>query len=651
MVTLNAPHVLVSYSKDVVCGLLKEDNQDAAEDDFLSFPQDSDGLPLCTFTVDDKESSKKNFVFLPNEEYTYRIVSDDPGNPSKKRISSAFTIEELSLGTGASATPINWDNNSDSCYFGYSKMSTDNFFGKEIHIIPEYAVYNGSDLHLVVKSGPFQVSLAPNEAKPLQKDPKDGMAMEIDIDEGAGNNSNSSFVASAGPVQVSSVGFRLCPIVGRATADAQDDEVVGSLAIQTTTGSHESHLVVKIGNLDVDAKTNYSGSDGEEAKTTDEQESSSISIFSTEDALQVQMKSSVFQAVLLDSSKPPMEADAKLLYSSRSSQRLPGKAIVSLEVKGVDLELSRQHTKMVKKTQNKGKDKNSSKTKQEIISPVTDDARATEFSAMRMTVNHVTIKDCVTSPTFQNMLSSDGSGNFLELNAGIKGPLTADVVHVTLLQCGLFTADDDETMTKKNKKNGSLTINTSEEFLWAVFDVVGRINRAITSFGQSSTMNNAMSLLAVEDHDTYSPPQSDIICHFSRVAISSFMLDISFKRRPDASRYPDIRDVPAAALINYSMKQLKFSLKNSQLYFAPYETKGIRGPPDNLVDVVSAVYMARLKFKFLKIMTAVRVEDWASLSGRNDEEDTFVAGDVGRSLGMIAGRTVGGAFKLAGTFT
>jgi len=60
---------------------------------------------------------------------------------SKKSL--PFRIEDIAIGEGGNdSTPIPWKNRVPATHFAYRKLSNNNY--SEIHIIPEYVIFNGS---------------------------------------------------------------------------------------------------------------------------------------------------------------------------------------------------------------------------------------------------------------------------------------------------------------------------------------------------------------------------------------------------------------------------------------------------------------------------------------------------------------------------
>ena len=100
--------------------------------------------------------------------------------------------------------------------------------------------------------------------------------------------------------------------------------------------------------------------------------------------------------------------------------------------------------------------------------------------------------------------------------------------------------------------------------------------------------------------------------------------------------------------MNYITTRLKFTVEKADIRFAPYVAKNVKGPPDRLIEMITAVYSSRMKFKLVTLLNSVTLQDWKYLSGREDHGDEFVEGDILRSTGNLAGRSAGYVLKKVG---
>ena len=101
--------------------------------------------------------------------------------------------------------------------------------------------------------------------------------------------------------------------------------------------------------------------------------------------------------------------------------------------------------------------------------------------------------------------------------------------------------------------------------------------------------------------------------------------------------------------MNYFSRKLKFKIEKAELKFARYEAVSIDGPPDRFIEILSTVYMSRVKMKLVTILSAATFQDWKTLASRDGGDDEFVDGDILRATGNIAGRTANLLLRGVGT--
>jgi vacuolar protein sorting-associated protein 13A/C len=152
----------------------------------------------------------------------------------------------------------------------------------------------------------------------------------------------------------------------------------------------------------------------------------------------------------------------------------------------------------------------------------------------------------------------------------------------------------------------------------------------------------------VDEAAEYSPPKSDVLYDINKARVSPFTIVVTFKREPETSRYKLLKDVRGAKLMNYFTTRLKFTLDRAELKFARYEASNIRGPANRLLEILTAVYVSRMKMKFVTIMKAVSFQDWKFLASREEGDDEYVEGDILRVTGNAAGRTANYVLKKVG---
>jgi hypothetical protein len=101
-------------------------------------------------------------------------------------------------------------------------------------------------------------------------------------------------------------------------------------------------------------------------------------------------------------------------------------------------------------------------------------------------------------------------------------------------------------------------------------------------------------------------------------------------------------------MMNYFTRKLKFTIDRAELNFARYEDRSLKGPPDRLLESLSAVYLSRMKFKLVTLLTAASLQDWKYLAARGDGDDEYVEGDILRATGNLTGKASHMIFTRAG---
>jgi vacuolar protein sorting-associated protein 13A/C len=218
----------------------------------------------------------------------------------------------------------------------------------------------------------------------------------------------------------------------------------------------------------------------------------------------------------------------------------------------------------------------------------------------------------------------------------------------------------DLNLAHKNGVSEKIVVNTSEDFVWALLDLADRILAAAGEFAgvDFELRRNDEDdgyIVAVrekkpsflEGETEYTPPKSDKLYDIRKTRVSPFTTVVSFKRNPQSSRYKRLAGVRGANIMNYFTRHLKFKIDRAELKFARYEATNIKGPPDRVIELLTTVYLARVKAKFMTIMTATSFQDWKYLASRDTGDDEFVEGDILRATGNLAGRGVGYVFKKA----
>jgi len=226
----------------------------------------------------------------------------------------------------------------------------------------------------------------------------------------------------------------------------------------------------------------------------------------------------------------------------------------------------------------------------------------------------------------------------------IRGPLSADLVKVDLF---------DLNLAHKNGNSEKMTLTTSEDYLWRILDF---LNRILAASGEVSGFTlkyendeHDNCVIKIDDaggkcrskppeKNQYTAPAADTLYDIALARVSPFTIVVSFRRSPELARYKKVHDAPGAAVTNYFTRKLKFTIEKAELNFTRYEDRTLKGPLDRLIEALSTVYVGRMKFKVVSLLSAASLQDWRYLAARDDGNDEYVEGDILRATGNLAGK-------------
>jgi vacuolar protein sorting-associated protein 13A/C len=205
----------------------------------------------------------------------------------------------------------------------------------------------------------------------------------------------------------------------------------------------------------------------------------------------------------------------------------------------------------------------------------------------------------------------------------------ADIVNVDLF---------DLSLAHSKGKSEMIQLTTSEEYVWRIVDMISRIAEASSEVGNyrlvlTEDVDHGGYIVEVKDginesdeRVMYTPPRVDQLYELDLARVSPFAVLVSFRRTPDESRYEMAQNVRGATLTNYFTRKLKFSIDKAKLKFGKYENRSLKGPPDRLLESLGAVYVGRMKFKVLALLSSASLQDWQFLAAR-EGDDEYVEGE------------------------
>jgi hypothetical protein len=591
---------------------------------------------------------------LPNSKSPIRLLHLTMEGDEGLRRSSAFMLDDISICEGGvDATPLRWNDGTLSGFFAYRRLV--NSYQSELHVVPEYVVYNGSSTYSVAvrQYGGIQKAIQPGAILSLSTHSGETASISLEYKDFDGRTS---------PLRIDSLGLRVA-IVKRG-----DGQPIGSIALQTVVGAQDSRLVVKLGEFKM-AKLARSDTESSAIKGSFDDDFLRFRIQWSE--LRVTMNEArpgtkqeqAFFGYALDqimqeasplpkqkyetispftAQKPCPSSETWVEAHQRQSQEeLLDRSIAQDPICSILFHRFTIDWQRVFKDEEKSTDEQG----QALL-------KSPERSQLSVIVHNVQIRDETINSPYPIVLDSSSEASFFDLCIRCRGSLEKELIKIDLV---------DLNLAHSNGISQKIIVNTSETFVWKMLDLADRILAAAGEFGSYE-----IKLTWDDEHDGYSvsiqerrssyidteasytPPESDTLLDIKHARVSPFTMVVSFKRTPEASRYRIRKGVRGGNLMNYFTRRLKFKIEKAELKFSRYEATGVKGPPDRLIELLSTVYFSRVKLKLVTIMTAASFQDWKFLAARDGGDDEFVEGDILRVTGNIAGNTADYVLKKAG---
>lgn len=181
------------------------------------------------------EGYNRRISLLPGYRERIQLVHLSMEGDEGLRKSAPFSLEDISICEGGvDATPIKWENDTDSGFYAYHRIVSS--YRSELHVVPEFIVYNGSndDKVRVCQPGGLESVIDPGCIAPLRTSADVIAVVTIEILSKGG---------ITGAIRVDSLGLRVAIVRDR------HGQAIGSVAIQTVVGGPDSRLVVKLGDM------------------------------------------------------------------------------------------------------------------------------------------------------------------------------------------------------------------------------------------------------------------------------------------------------------------------------------------------------------------------------------------------------------------
>jgi hypothetical protein len=548
-------------------------------------------------------------------------------------------IEHLPIGDGGAATvPIVWENKNQTGLFVYRHLV--NEYQSEIHVIPEFIVFNGSENIILVKEKRMpEIIVEAGDIGQLRAIARtNGLKISINFIE---------LECRTAPISVATLGFKV------AIVESNEGNAVGSVYIQTVIDTRgDSRLVIKVGEVRFGSHL----SPAIRGK----------GLFD-EDFCRFRIRWTELQLVLNEVGQGRRESwDVKALRSHQNTSPTVGADRPPTSGKTA----SRTSTMNIFKeeSQNQSDGRNNQMMKQPIMAMIfsrftvdfqrvfkdgennrriLSDGASSQRSQISVVVHNIEIKDLTPNSHYPMVFDCTSDKSVFDLCIRIRGPLSADLVKVDLF---------DLSLAHENRNSEKMTLTTSEEYLWRILDLV---NRILAASGEVSGFtlkyeNDDHDNYVIKIEDTggksrskpseknqYTAPAADTLYDIALARVSPFTIVVSFRRSPDLARYKKVNNAPGAAVTNYFTRKLKFTIDKAELNFSRYEDRTLKGPLDGLIEALSTVYIGRMKFKFVSLLSAASLQDWRFLAARDDGDDEYVEGDILRATGNLAGKSAG----------
>lgn len=645
---------------DPVLKIMSESFNDSRRGRRHSRAMSASGSKVTPFSAFGSTRHQRRITLLPSGNVPLRVLQMTMEEAAGFRRSLPFFVEELPIGEGGVDTiPIMWENENPSGYYAYRSILNEH--QSEVHIVPEFLVFNGSSHIVLVKErGQPEVIVESSKVSQLGVNARQsGLEIALYFTE---LDCRTPFI------RVDKLGMKMVLI------KTIDGMAVGSVCVQTVIDNRgDSRLVVKIGEID----TGNLG-DGLGAKAT--------SLF-RDDFFRFRVRWTELQLILNELQKPDSSSwsVAKALSKwnmtpsgqesrTKPAHELPTK-IQASPGEARPYQPARFH--FVPGKSQSGEAERRTKVSEILQQPVAsitfsrftfdfqrvfkDQGKqpsnglglSPERSQISVVVHNVIIKDLTPDSVFPMVFdSSSPHCSFLDLCVRIRGPLDAEMVQVDLF---------DLNLAHSNGISEKIKLTTSEDYVWRIIDLANRIMAASGDFAGYALKlveDNEHGGFIVKIEDTskvgirtaseYSPPKSDTLYDINVVKVSPFCLLVSFKRNPQIDRYKKVNLRVGGALMNYFSRKLKFTIDRAELNFARYEDRSLKGPPDRLIESLVAVYTSRMKFKLVTLLTSASLQDWKYLAARGSGDDEYVEGDLLRATGNLTGKASHLIFKRVG---
>ena len=412
------------------------------------------GISVATRGAYALPDRKARLILIPSPDTPFKLVPSKlkPPGADGFQLGSIFRVKDVIFcGGGVQSSAILWDKSKIvSSYFAYRKFSS---FGQtEIHLVPEFVVFNGSGslIHVAEKvRGDVTVTMKADEVVPwIMPDRARGLNLIFKFPSIGGKTDDA--------IRFDEIGSKVLVVRNRSGG------AIGSISVQTEPGHSDSRLVIKVGALKL------SGADDNIARN----EIKSEQLF-TGDFFRFRARLAELQITLNDTQQSESmrgsiyDRNRAALESAFDIKAPDGEtaetgqeiAVNSTDVRESNVaqiifERFTVDFQRIFKARSKDTDDHAEVSGTGGI----DDADAVERSQLAVIVSVFQIKDCTPDARYPLIFdSSDTSASFLDLCIRLRGSFDQPLVH---LECF------DLNISCVGGKANTITIKTDERFLW-----------------------------------------------------------------------------------------------------------------------------------------------------------------------------------------
>uniref|UniRef100_A0A6V2F3X9 Uncharacterized protein n=1 Tax=Ditylum brightwellii TaxID=49249 RepID=A0A6V2F3X9_9STRA len=548
-------------------------------------------------------------MILPRSDTPIRAHKAVGKTDGKATKSMPFLVDDVTLSQGTSDfSVLLFEDKSPSGYFMYKELHPKGRY--ELHIVHEYLIYNGDGKNSIVvnQSSGSKFTLEPGCVHPLHTttvENNDAMMLSFQF---------TDVCAMTDTIHVGSVGMKICEIRSQASGS-----VVGKFDIETVIGKKCARIVIRLGG--VQFKNDL---------RTQDQEVVTSGLFANDD-LHFQIDLLRTEVTIYDTGIKKEIMTTNLNSNDLVDERSSYSRVAQVAMKEFSVKYDRSY-----------------------------EAKDSEIahSLLAASLQSIHVNDLTFGTKYPDVmkLSSQESPIF-----------TLNIQSCRSNEAFLFIKNCDFKFASIEGKAVPIVFKTSEKFIWTLLDVA---NRTVTATAELAGVDASLEwdkktgeyIIVVKDasntssqkdisdkHEELIPPQSQVMYDVEKVDISPLSLIVSFKRQPNASRYKTKKDETLVGeTIHYFSTQLQFTIEEAKLSFKGYRARNIRGPAGQITDMITAAYASQLKFKIVTLLSAVSLQDWKYLTGRQDHGDEYIEGDILRLTGNMTGKSAGFVLKTTG---